>query len=402
MKYKKLFACIISLSLLWMVAFPAFAVSTAHVFANSIQAVPGKTVSIPVKIENNPGLMGFKLTFEYSSKILSSPKVQKGSVTKNGMMNDSITSQTNGSFDVVWSDSSETAENGVLMILQFEVKENASDGKYDIKCTYSQDDTFNEKLESVHLNVSNINVEISKQVNLKTVGEEKTTVTSDTASSDSSKSFSDEVLEKVDSRFVESAIRNALDDFDADSVNDIDENQYSDFNDKVTDTLSSYGADINANPDSLEDYRELYEKAKEKTVIDSVLSSTDSQDIIDVIEETLKKYNAKEISDISAETDKINFTADVISFLDEKGAEIDEDIVERIKIDNISSLYNSAEDTLNSGKAVQKEASIIKKDSYRSRNIIVAFFIVFGVVVCFFLYRNKKRKQNRISKEGLK
>ncbi|MBQ8944763.1 MAG: hypothetical protein IJ050_09765 [Clostridia bacterium] len=395
MKYKKLFACIISLSLLWMIAFPTFAVSTARVFADSVQAVPGKTVSIPVKIENNPGLMGFKLTFDYSPKTLSKPKVQKGSVTKNGMMNDSITSQTNGSFDVVWSDSSETAENGVLMILQFEVKENASDGKYDIKCTYSQDDTFNEKLESVHLNVSNINVEISKQVNLKTVGEEKTTVTSDTASSDSSKSFSDEVLEKVDSRFVESAIRNALDDFDADSVNDIDENQYSDFNDKVTDTLSSYGADINANPDSLEDYRELYEKAKEQSIVDSVLSSIDSQDVIDVIEEALKKYNAKEISDISAETDKINFTADVISSLDEKGAGIDEDIVERINIDNISSLYNSAEDTLNSGKVVQEEVSKTKNNSSKKWILITVIVIAFVGLLTIFLINNLTKNRKR-------
>ena len=395
MKYKKLFACIISLSLLWMIAFPTFAVSTARVFADSVQAVPGKTVSIPVKIENNPGLMGFKLTFDYSPKTLSKTKVQKGSVTKNGMMNDSITSQTNGSFDVVWSDSSETAENGVLMILQFEVKENASDGKYDIKCTYSQDDTFNEKLESVHLNVSNINVEISKQVNLKTVGEEKTTVTSDTASSDSSKSFSDEVLEKVDSRFVESAIRNALDDFDADSVNDIDENQYSDFNDKVTDTLSSYGADINANPDSLEDYRELYEKAKEQSIVDSVLSSIDSQDVIDVIEEALKKYNAKEISDISAETDKINFTADVISSLDEKGAGIDEDIVERINIDNISSLYNSAEDTLNSGKVVQEEVSKTKNNSSKKWILITVIVIAFVGLLTIFLINNLTKNRKR-------
>ena len=395
MKYKKLFACIISLSLLWMIAFPTFAVSTARVFADSVQAVPGKTVSIPVKIENNPGLMGFKLTFDDSPKTLSKPKVQKGSVTKNGMMNDSITSQTNGSFDVVWSDSSETAENGVLMILQFEVKENASDGKYDIKCTYSQDDTFNEKLESVHLNVSNINVEISKQVNLKTVGEEKTTVTSDTASSDSSKSFSDEVLEKVDSRFVESAIRNALDDFDADSVNDIDENQYSDFNDKVTDTLSSYGADINANPDSLEDYRELYEKAKEQSIVDSVLSSIDSQDVIDVIEEALKKYNAKEISDMSAETDKINFTADVISSLDEKGAGIDEDIVERINIDNISSLYNSAEDTLNSGKVVQEEVSKTKNNSSKKWILITVIVIAFVGLLTIFLINNLTKNRKR-------
>ncbi len=386
---------------MWMITLPAFALSTASVFADPVQSVPGKQISIPVKIDNNPGLMGFKLVFEYSFKALSNPKVQKGSVTKNGLMNDSITSQTYGSFDVVWSDSSETAENGVLMMLQFEVKENASAGKYDIKCSYSQDDTFNEKWEDVHLDVSNIKLEITETQNSKTASEEKTTTRADITFSDSEKTFSDEVLEKVDSRYVESVIRNALDEFDADSVEDIDGSQYSGFQNNVSDAFSSYGVDINANPVSPDDYVNLYEKAKQQTIIDSVLSSTDNQKVIETIEETLKKYNAEDISDISAETDKINFTAEVISSLDEKGAEIDEDIVDRINIDNINALYDSAENAVNSGKSVQKETSRIKKTSINQLIFMFIIFIVFGICILLIVIRRKHEKQNQLSKENL-
>ena len=84
--------------------YAAFAAGEVTVGGKKINAQHGKTVIVPIEIENNPGIMGFKLSVEYDVNALSSPSVVRGSLTENGNFNDSIGVTPDGSFDIVWSD----------------------------------------------------------------------------------------------------------------------------------------------------------------------------------------------------------------------------------------------------------------------------------------------------------
>lgn len=68
----------------------ASAVSSAEIYADTITATTDKTILIPVKIRNNTGIMGFKITVKYDEAVLASPKISTGEIAQNGMMNDSI------------------------------------------------------------------------------------------------------------------------------------------------------------------------------------------------------------------------------------------------------------------------------------------------------------------------
>lgn len=152
---KKLAVILLSLVLALSAVYNTFAASVPNkVFADSISVESGELVTIPVKIENNGGFMGFSIIVTYDAEIFTPVSVSKGEILA-GMFNDSIDTSTDNSFKVVFTGTGNVTGDGVIFNIVFDVSDKAS-GKYDISLSYSQQDTFNEKWDNVVLNCETI------------------------------------------------------------------------------------------------------------------------------------------------------------------------------------------------------------------------------------------------------
>lgn len=125
----------------------------------------GDMLTIPFRIQNNTGIMGFKILVTYSSSVLSDPSSQKGSLLNKGSYMDGIQKDTTGSFSLLWSNSENIYGDGELFVLSFRVKNDANPGDYTINLSYSQDDTFNEQWKDVQLSLQNVVIHINGNEN---------------------------------------------------------------------------------------------------------------------------------------------------------------------------------------------------------------------------------------------
>ena len=58
---------------------------TVFVSSNSIKAKSGQRVKIPIKIKNNTGLLGFKLTFSYDAEKMKPETIEYGDCFDSGL-----------------------------------------------------------------------------------------------------------------------------------------------------------------------------------------------------------------------------------------------------------------------------------------------------------------------------
>ncbi len=137
------------------------AYSGAVIYTEPVSALQGDSLTIPVMLKNNSGIMGFRLTFSYNANVLEPVSVERGEKLSGGNLEDSIGVTDENSFDVVWNSTDDLTENGSLFLITFNVKSPVDFQNADINITYSQEDTFNEKYEDVKLICNKINVNIS-------------------------------------------------------------------------------------------------------------------------------------------------------------------------------------------------------------------------------------------------
>ena len=107
--------------------------------------------TIPVYIKNNCGIMGYKLVVNYDSEIVE-PLDVGCSGTMNGSFDSNIGMKT-GTFSIVWNNTENNNENGLLFNLLLNIK---STDETVITISYSEDDTFNESWDPVELSFKNI------------------------------------------------------------------------------------------------------------------------------------------------------------------------------------------------------------------------------------------------------
>ncbi|MGN0543655.1 MAG: cohesin domain-containing protein [Acutalibacteraceae bacterium] len=157
---KKLAVILLSLALALSVAINSFAASVPNrVYSDPVSVEAGRQVTIPVKIENNDGFMGFAIIVTYDAEALTPVSVSKGEILA-GMFNDSIETATDNSFKVVFSGTGNITADGVLFNIVFNTANDTS-GKYDIKLSYSQQDTFKENWNDAVLNCEKIETVIT-------------------------------------------------------------------------------------------------------------------------------------------------------------------------------------------------------------------------------------------------
>lgn len=146
---KKFCSLIISVAIIISLFVCTFASETTAVYSDNITATAGSTISVPVKISDNSGFMGFSIVLEFDSSVFTPVSVESGDILSNGSLTDSIggTLQSN-IVKVVYTDSSSVFDNGLLFNIVFNVSDKAT-GTQLIKLSYNSKDTFDENFNAV-------------------------------------------------------------------------------------------------------------------------------------------------------------------------------------------------------------------------------------------------------------
>ncbi len=126
---------------------------------DSVSVVAGETITVPFRIENNKGFMGFAIAVEYDSEAFTPVSVAPAAILENGTLNDSIGTAYEY-LKIVYVGSDDVIGDGDLFTVDFIVNENAS-GSYTFGVSYLQPDTFNESLDNVVFECSDFEVTVS-------------------------------------------------------------------------------------------------------------------------------------------------------------------------------------------------------------------------------------------------
>lgn len=357
----------------------AFAANTAEVFADNVTAEKGKAVLIPVKIKNNPGIMGFKINVTYDKSVLSSPTVTGGSVTKDGLLNDSIGVSPDGTFDVVWSGTENAVGDGTLMILGFKAADTA-DKETKIGLSFSQPDTFNEAWEDVELKCSEITVNI---VSEKPDAE--------------ATSLPGETVGNPGSEDIKNAVEIVLDEAKKGGIKDIGESEQEDFVGRVNEILGQLSGNGGYFTD-MEEVESAYTDAVADEFVENALESTDSDKIDLAIDEALSTVEVKKIEDVPEEK-KAEFVRSVESSLSEYAPDfetVSDKLTDEEAFETVKRLQSENESAATQGKKVPEPQG---KNKLTVIIIIAAAVVITSVLtVIAVVYIKRKTKNEEVKK----
>lgn len=128
----------ISLSLLFLLGLPMIAyaqeVTTCTVSADPVQTIPGQTITVPVRITDNPGFTNFAVALEYDKNVLTLVSINTSSEEDPYLCGSLVSTNTD------WKNEEETScgyitaastepvkENGILFTATFQVSADFSD-----------------------------------------------------------------------------------------------------------------------------------------------------------------------------------------------------------------------------------------------------------------------------------
>ena len=301
--------CLISAVLVLMNFTTAFAASGTEIYSDTVHAMQGETVTVSIKIKNNTDIMGFRLTFTYPDE-LESPKVLRGTLLTEGLLNDSITEATKDSFDVVWSNTQNVTGDGTILLLNFKVASDAKNGSYKIYVSYNQADTFDEAMQDVAFICKSVEVVIGEN-------------TEETTNFATSQAVAQKPIEEIDSLFLKSTFENVLDSLNAESFELLTDEDFKKFKELVSKELVNYGVSGDELDDkSKEEIEEIYNEAAKDAFVDSVVNTADGNVIDNAVKENLGAVGAENIESIPPEKQK-DFVNGIVNTLTESGAEIE-------------------------------------------------------------------------------
>ena len=383
---KKLF-CILFLALFLLNVIPVFAVLGTEIYSDTVYTMQGKTVTVPIKIKNNAGIMGFRLTFTYPDE-LKFPEVLRGALLREGLLNDSIVETTKGSFDVVWSNTQNVTGDGTILLLNFNVASDAQNGNYKIDVFYNQADTFNEDMQDVFLDCQPLEIIIGKN-------------TIETTKNDISNPVTQKPIKDIDSLFLKKTFEKALDFLNVEGFEFMSDKDFKKFKELVSKDLSAYGASGKEIEDkSKEEVEEIYNEALKNTFIDSAVNMADGEVIDNAIKENLYAVGAESIEVIPPENQQ-EFVSGVINTLTENGAEIEklpDSLTDEQAIEIIESLSSKNEEE--TGIVID---DLIPEDKPKTYAPYIAVSVVavaiIAAVAVFIIKRKNAKKTNEEDKQ---
>ena len=379
MKHKKILAFLISAVLIFAV-FPicSYAADTAVVYGETVNAKSNSIFFVPVSIKNNTGLMGFKITVKYDPEILGLPAVSRGTVTQNGMLNDSIGVSADGTIDVVWTNDTEVSKDGTLFVISFNVDEVEAKNTA-VSLSYSRPDTFNEAYEDVAFECKEINVVFG--------GEDATNV------------YQGEVKEP-DYTDVIIAVDSAIKDMPFDSIKDIDRDFDPEILESVNETIKIMTGTENYFS-AVDEIIGAYKAAIATDFVNTSVEAVDPEVIEDIIGNALQSVGAETFDEIPAEK-KDEFVEAVESALQEQASDIDivsDNLTADEAIEAVISLQSLNEENVNAG--VKIETASQNSDGLTVKIIIAAAVTVaVASAVIFVVIKRKKNKEENVNEEN--
>lgn len=137
---------------------PTFSVGT-------VSAKPGETVSVPVTIQNNSGIVALKINIAYDANVLSLQSVTDAALFPGGSLVVGGNVQANP-YTVLWEDSlsrENYTQNGTFVTLKFVVSETAKSGDTAVTVSYDAGSTFDTDLNEVSFSTRNGKVQITSE-----------------------------------------------------------------------------------------------------------------------------------------------------------------------------------------------------------------------------------------------
>ena len=354
--------------------YAAFAAGEVTVGGKKINAHPGKTVIVPVEVENNPGMMGFKLSVEYDVNALSSPSVVRGSLTENGNFNDSIGVTPVGGFDIVWSDVQDREGDGTIALLSFFVAEESTSETV-INLDYSQSDTFNEAWEDVELLCESITV---------VVGADESVQTTKMDSVNSLLPNNDEIKQAVDI---------VLGEFDANRIEEIEEESATEFVERVNEVLSQLIESNSEYFDDTEQLKDAYNSAVSEKFVEDVIASVNSDRIESAIDFALDAVNADSVANIPQDKQEefINIVENQLNSQITDFEKISDKLSVKEAVDAIAKLYGENAEAATQGTQV----SVTLEKNNTAKYIATAggaFALALIAAIAVVLHKKRKHK----------
>ncbi len=374
---KKFLALIVTLLLIFQVNIIAFADTTPTVFADDVVLTENETL-IPIKIEGNSGLMGFKFNVKYDSTKVKIKSVTKGDFCSKG--NFVTNFGTNDStFDVVWNYTENITSDGTLFTLSAK-SEDGANGSSKIELSYSQPDTFDVTYKDVKLDCKSIDVsfsEASKTTTKVTTESNSTTVKSNTWVAD-------------DKQFME-AVDTTLRQEGVESLDDVkDKYAFIKELNKNLNTITGSNDNKIVDFDSLKD---TYKNSYSNEFIKEVTNNIDDEKVQEILNDTLKEYGVDDVRKLSDE-DKPKFIKEFQQKLQDEDADvpnISEDLSTDEAVDVISKLDKSTEP--------DETEEVTSNEQSNSKNIwiiagsVVAVIAVIAIIILLILKRKNRSKR---------
>ena len=122
----------------------------------NVSAQKGETVTVAVNVKNNPGILAMTLSLAYDESAMTLVSASNGEALAALTMTASrnLTSGCKFGWDGVEISDGDIAD-GEILVLTFQVKNNAVAGEYDIEISYNAGDIMDNNLNTLSFNIEN-------------------------------------------------------------------------------------------------------------------------------------------------------------------------------------------------------------------------------------------------------
>lgn len=117
--------------------------------AGADEVCQGETVTVPISISQNCGLMGIELLVSYDADIFTPISVSYTDIFSTGEINDSIETSETNMFSIIWSGTEKTSDNGKLCDVTFLCNRDAIEGESVIFITANPANTYTDTYASM-------------------------------------------------------------------------------------------------------------------------------------------------------------------------------------------------------------------------------------------------------------
>lgn len=138
--------------------------NTPTFVVGSVNANAGdRNVTVAVSVKNNPGILGMTLSVQYDESVMTLTNASNGAALSNVLNFTSANVLTSGC-NFVWDGqeiSEDSIKNGEILLLTFEILNDASSGSYPIEISYRTGDIIDGNLDSIAFEIENGKIKIS-------------------------------------------------------------------------------------------------------------------------------------------------------------------------------------------------------------------------------------------------